>query len=289
MKTIVTHSGPFHADDVFAVALLRRHLTEDYFDVVRTRDQAIIDEADIVVDVGGVYDPENCRFDHHQNSYEGSKSSVGMVLDWLEASGHIKPFIADELRSTLIDELDDADCNGTKSAMSSLIWAMNPQWCDWQPRNFDKKFAQATVMADLVIERFEKAADAKRKARNMLDFVSYQGEIVEHQRYLPDMAYELARRSKSALFAIWQDGETQWMVQCVPPVGDRTSQRLPFPEAVAGLRGSDLEAIVGSDLGSDINPAAPFVHKGGFIGGAATREGALALAQFALAGKEVEL
>lgn len=32
----------------------------------RTRDQKLLDECDIVVDVGGVFDPERRRFDHHQ-------------------------------------------------------------------------------------------------------------------------------------------------------------------------------------------------------------------------------
>jgi uncharacterized UPF0160 family protein len=283
---IVTHSGPFHADDVFAVAFILRYCTDDY-EVVRTRDQSVIDSADIVVDVGGVYDPQTLRFDHHQNDYEGSKSSVGMVLDYLETSGQIHPFVANELRSSLVDELDDADTNGTHSAMSLLIWSMNPQWDDANPSDFDKKFAQSTLMADLVIERFERAANAKLKASETLDLIS-RGEIVESESYLPDMAFEVAKRSETAKFVIWPSSETQWMVQCVPPTDDRTSQRLPFPEAVAGLRGEELEAIVG-DLGSDVNPASPFVHKGGFIGGAATREGAHALAQFALAGKEVEL
>jgi uncharacterized UPF0160 family protein len=287
MKTIVTHSGPFHADDVFAVALILRYCEGDH-EVVRSRDQSVIDSADVAVDVGGVYDEDSCRFDHHQNDYEGSKSSVGMVLDWLEVSGHIHPFVAGELRSSIIDELDDADTNGTHSAMSLLIWSMNPQWDDANPSDFDKKFARATLMADLIIERFERAANAKLKASNTLDVISQAGEVIESESDLPDMAFEVARRSETALFVIWASSETQWMVQCVPPTDDRTSQRLPFPEAVAGLRGADLEAIVG-DLGSDINPASPFVHKGAFIGGAATREGALALAQFALAGKEVEL
>ena len=32
----------------------------------RTRDPKLLEECDIVVDVGGVYDPEKQRYDHHQ-------------------------------------------------------------------------------------------------------------------------------------------------------------------------------------------------------------------------------
>ena len=280
---IATHNGPFHADDVFACALLKRFVNRSST-VVRTRDQSLIDSADVAVDVGGIYDPENCRFDHHQNSYEGTKSSVGLVLDWLEQTEQVHPFVAGELRSSLVDELDDADTNGTHSAISLLIWAMNPQWDDENPKDSATKFNSALLMADYILRTTVNVAESKLKASNIMDNLVdfYGGAIVESSEDLPDLAFEISRRSSQAMFVIWPASETQWMVQCVPPKNDRTSQRLPFPEAVAGLRGEDLEGVVG-DLGFDVNPASPFVHKGRFIGGAATREGAYALAQFALA------
>lgn len=78
-KTIVVHNGAFQADEVFAVAFLIMYYPglqidvksllerDDYpFEIIRTRDQDIIDKADIVCDVGGVHSPINLRFDHHQ-------------------------------------------------------------------------------------------------------------------------------------------------------------------------------------------------------------------------------
>ncbi|MDO8564969.1 MAG: MYG1 family protein, partial [bacterium] len=64
-KTIVTHEGKFHADDVFAVATLLLAL-QDEAEVRRTRDEEDVASADIAVDVGGIYDAEKNRFDHHQ-------------------------------------------------------------------------------------------------------------------------------------------------------------------------------------------------------------------------------
>ena len=75
--SVATHSGPFHADDVLAVALLRVFVDEEAT-VLRTRDLERIAQADVVVDVGGLYDPAARRFDHHQASYTGSFSSAGM-------------------------------------------------------------------------------------------------------------------------------------------------------------------------------------------------------------------
>lgn len=55
--------------------------------IVRTRDPAVIEKADIVVDVGAVYDPLTHRYDHHQREFTGTfddkhkirLSSAGLV------------------------------------------------------------------------------------------------------------------------------------------------------------------------------------------------------------------
>jgi len=52
--TIATHNGSFHADDVFGVGVLMGVFPSHT--LVRTRDQALIDAADYVVDVGGIWD-----------------------------------------------------------------------------------------------------------------------------------------------------------------------------------------------------------------------------------------
>lgn len=50
MKMAV-HNGVFHADEVFGVALMET--IEPDLQVIRTRDEAIIAECDLVADVGG--------------------------------------------------------------------------------------------------------------------------------------------------------------------------------------------------------------------------------------------
>ena len=52
----VTHNGIFHADDIFSAAILLKVFPD--ISIYRTRDQDQIDKADIVFDVGHVYDPE---------------------------------------------------------------------------------------------------------------------------------------------------------------------------------------------------------------------------------------
>jgi len=43
--------------------------TSDYQDVKRSRDPAVLDICDIVVDVGAIYDESKQRFDHHQRGF----------------------------------------------------------------------------------------------------------------------------------------------------------------------------------------------------------------------------
>lgn len=70
-KTIGTHSGTFQADEALGVWLLRQLPLYRQSTVIRTRDSAVLDEkCDIVIDVGGVYDHEKLRYDHHQRGYE---------------------------------------------------------------------------------------------------------------------------------------------------------------------------------------------------------------------------
>ena len=58
------------------------------FKIIRTRDEKIIKKGDYVFDVGGIYDPEENRFDHHQKGGAGKRengieySSFGLI--WKE-------------------------------------------------------------------------------------------------------------------------------------------------------------------------------------------------------------
>lgn len=63
---MLSKTGVFHCDEVLACFLLQQ--LDEYADstIMRTRDLEKLKTCDIVVDVGGVFDKENKRFDHHQ-------------------------------------------------------------------------------------------------------------------------------------------------------------------------------------------------------------------------------
>ncbi|KAK4191154.1 metal-dependent protein hydrolase [Podospora australis] len=84
---IGTHNGHFHADEALAVYMLRQHIPS-YANakLVRTRDPKLLEQCDIVVDVGGEYEPARHRYDHHQRSFNTTfperatkLSSAGLV------------------------------------------------------------------------------------------------------------------------------------------------------------------------------------------------------------------
>ena len=65
-KTIGTHNGTFHCDEALACYMLK--LLPEYIDakIIRTRDPEQLKSCDVVVDVGGIYNPSMHRYDHHQ-------------------------------------------------------------------------------------------------------------------------------------------------------------------------------------------------------------------------------
>ncbi|MCO5598944.1 hypothetical protein L7F22_053043 [Adiantum nelumboides] len=85
--SIGTHNGTFHCDEALGCFLLK--LNPQFRDarIVRTRDPQALETLDAVLDVGGVYEHERYRYDHHQKGFEVSfghgfstkLSSAGLV------------------------------------------------------------------------------------------------------------------------------------------------------------------------------------------------------------------
>lgn len=90
---IGTHDGVFHCDEVLGSWLLTKTKRFRNAVVIRTRDPKILKEADLVLDVGGIYDPglnslpgvfkcflESFRFDHHHTNF--NETFEGELRDW---------------------------------------------------------------------------------------------------------------------------------------------------------------------------------------------------------------
>src|SRR3989344_3857156 len=117
MIKLITHNGSFHSDDVFACATLSLLLEKrgEKLEIIRSRDEKIIDSGDIVFDVGGIYDAEKNKFDHHQIGGAGKRengipySSFGLI--WKKFGEELcgKKSVADKIDKRLVQSIDSFD------------------------------------------------------------------------------------------------------------------------------------------------------------------------------------
>lgn len=101
---IGTHSGHFHADEALAVWMLKKLPKFHDSQVIRTRDLALLDTCDIVVDVGARYEPPK-YFDHHQREFTTTFDSTRVVTKLSSAGLVYKHFGKDVLSEIISDKL----------------------------------------------------------------------------------------------------------------------------------------------------------------------------------------
>lgn len=193
MKKIVTHDSSFHADDVFAVATLQIYLDKigETYKVVRSRDKEIIDKADFVVDTGHVYDEEENRFDHHQESFKEvgyldiPYSSFGLVWKHFGkqicGEGAVGKHVWTKLRNEFVTVIDAND-NGIVTASETIkglepldpeifIFSWRPHYNERTDENLYKGFTEAVKFAKGFLERQIKLAQAKEELRDEFELV----------------------------------------------------------------------------------------------------------------------
>lgn len=306
---LATHSGKFHCDEVFAYAVLRLALGlgeagQDHV-LLRTRKSERIAGADIVWDVGFVFDAATSRFDHHQRGAplrpDGTPfSSAGLVWQahgeaavaavlGSESAG-FAPAIAAELDSTVVRRIDEID-NGVSATgpverdtlgLASLIGDCNPTWDDAAgsgPTAGDAAFQEAAALALAVLRRRIDVLRARHAAEASVLAAHRAGEdprILVLDRGMPWKNAVFAH-DLPVLFAVSPASNGNWMVDTMPPEPASFAQRLPLPEAWAGLEGAALAEQTGV-------ADAVFVHLRRFVGAAGSRAGALAMARKALEG-----
>lgn len=72
--TIGTHDGKFHCDEVVACAILKYIYPNSK--IIRTRISEVLENCDILVDVGCIFDVKKRRFDHHQSDFNDTFHSL---------------------------------------------------------------------------------------------------------------------------------------------------------------------------------------------------------------------
>jgi len=284
--TVVTHSGNFHADDVFSIAVLKHVLPS--FKLVRTRDKALIESADIVVDVGGEYNPDTGRFDHHQRGGAGERengtpySSFGLI--WKKyglALCDNNQAVADRVDSGLVSNIDAIDCGYVKGVvegitLSQTLSMFNPTW--EEEGNFDECFNEAVDFAARLLTRFIASAHGSVNAKAIVAKAIENAEdarVIVLEKYTP-WKKTVHILSSDALFMVYPSHSGQWILQTVPVEPGSFEDRKSLPKAWAGLSDEEFQAETGLD-------DAVFCHNGLFIAGTKSFESTMKLAEVALA------
>ena len=286
----VTHDGSFHADDVFAAALLRL-LHGDGVTVTRTRDPGLIAVADVAFDVGGVHDPERNRFDHHMRGAPrracgtpysalgqmwAARGRTAVLRVWASLDeAEVEAVWADVDAGLVlaIDEVDNGCRTGGPDGVAALVGALNG------PGDGDAGFEAATAFATLALRgTIARAAEAVAARRPVAAAARHRANpailaLPVHASW-GRAVFELGLDEVLLVVAPRRDGS--WGVTCVPPEPGSMAQRHPLPAAWAGLTGGDLAAATGV-------PDAAFCHANRFMAVCGTPEGAMALAERALA------
>eukprot|EP00899_Mesostigma_viride_P005389 jgi/Mesvir1/14851/Mv05469-RA.1 len=322
MVKVGTHDGAFHCDEVLGCFMIRQ--TERFKDasITRTRDPALLATMDAVLDVGGVYDPDNCRFDHHQRGFDHNfghgfvtkLSSAGLVYKHFgrEVVARTLGYSLDDARvepvylavyKNFMEALDAID-NGinqydtdkppryhSSTHLSARVGFLNPHWNEGEPGSYpdaDKKFEKAMELA----------------GGEFLECVRYHGsvwlparEIVEEalssRKQVDESGQVIVLKTscpwKEHLYMLEEEMGVESNIKYCLYQDDKGGWRVQaVPVTNGGFESRKALPVAWRGLRDDALSAESgieggvFVHMSGFIGGNKTYEGAVAMAKKAL-------
>lgn len=289
-KKIITHSGNFHADEVFACATLSI-IFGDNVEIVRSRNPELWEGADIVVDVGGIYNEDSNRFDHHQEGGAGARengipyASFGLVWkrygEVLAGSAHAARAI-DERLVQFIDAGDNGVETYAKSGevspylINDVIASFRPVWNE--ERTIDEGFFEALLLAKKILEReiIFMRAEEEGATRVLEAYARAEDKrIIVLDNHYP--WYRALGDLPEPLYVVKPDRDngSKWKIEAVRDDTHSFKNRKDLPSAWAGKRDEELVHISGI---SD----AIFCHNKRFIAVAGSQDGAIKLAKLAV-------
>lgn len=290
MKKLVTHSGKFHADDVFATAVLKKVFKE--IELVRSRDPDTVASGDIVYDVGRVYDPATNRFDHHQPEGAGVRENgvpyAAFGLIWKHFGEQL---VTDKRVWQLVDEklVQPVDANDTGFISSAakngefdnyvldrVAGAFNPSWSEPYEdayNNFMYLVSFAEALIDREIVRATDAVQGMQEVEKVYQAADDKRVIILEKGY---PWKEVLVDKSEPLFVIYPEVDTdRFMIQAVNVAKSGYETRKAFPKAWAGLVDDELQQASGI-------AGARFCHSACFLCVNDTKEGAVQMAYAAI-------
>ena len=246
----LTHAGVFHADDVFATALLK--LLFPNIEIERSNDVPENYE-------GIVYDIGFGRYDHHQQDKEyreDGRAYAAFGLLWREYG---ECFLCAEdaayFDKKFVAPLDNADNTGKRVQLSTIIGDFRPN--DIDESGMDLAFDEAVSFAQGILVR-------------RLHTINYQRECFRYVRgiaektddrilYLEEfMPWKDALAKTHIDYVVYKSARGGYNIQNVPKLRDGKTVEALFPEEWRGRTQEELRSLTGID---DFI----FCHSGGHI------------------------
>lgn len=261
-----THSGKFHADDVFSSALLL-YLNPQ---ITITRGNRVPEEYD-----GIVFDIGRGQYDHHQRDSRVRENGVPYAafgLLWEELGGEILgETLAQRFDEEFVQPLDNNDNTGEKNELATLIGNFNPVWDETEAadgvteeerdRGLSVGFLRAVQVAGMVLEnkfaRYRADARADEKINQVLAMQETQGgdaRILVLPEFVP---CQKRLKETDIAFVIFPSNRGGY---CIQPQKkpDSMNYKCSFPKQWLGLENEELQKATGL-------ASAGFCHKGGFL------------------------
>ena len=284
----ITHSGTFHADEIFATIILSKIMPK--ITLIRLPEvREKVSENVIVYDIGGG------KFDHHQLGGNGVRSNgvkyAACGLIWKEFGKallekyHIEEidYVWKYIDKNLIQFIDAND-NGELPKLptgyrnvhlSYMISVFNPRWDE--KIESDEKFLKAIQFALTFFDEFLQDTISKMKAKKMVDIAIKNAEAgtmildkcVPWKEFLLESEDENA---KSINFVVFPSKRGGYNVYAVPIEVGSFENRKDLPLEWRGLRDEALQKETGVK-------SARFCHNAGFICSCEKKEDALKLAK----------
>lgn len=288
-KKAGTHNGKFHADEVMSTAILK-----EIFDieVVRSRDPEVLNELDIVYDVG------EGEFDHHQMDkryrdngtpyaacgliWERFGRDVVRMYDDTLSEENLE-YLFHEIDDMLIQGIDAAD-NGLRTSktiiptlnITAIISKFNPAWDSEldEDSSFNEAVGLASNVFKNVLRQKFSVVYAEEYVRDAYKSRTVPELLVLDRPYPWNEVLNQIDEDKEIVFVISPD-HGQYIIQTVRRSDGGYGDVKPLPLSWAGKRDSELSAVTGVE-------DAVFCHTDRFIAGARSVESIMKMAQLAL-------
>ncbi len=247
-KKVITHDTTFHADDVFAVAMLG--MVNPNFELIRTRDSEILaagmaDPLAVVLDVGGVYNPQMLNFDHHQDVE--LMSAAGLIFEHFKSDicpEEAQPFFAEFVRAIDLIDTNRGNIYATWDLLptgfrnvSSIIGGFNRDVTDAQSQF--NRFGQALVFACVIIGNEIFAAQAKAT----FEAEYAQREVLPNNVAVFNTFFRNWKEKKDHVFAVMPHANG-WQIQSRDTTIDKVPERIADLPGFVFRHGSGFMAVV---------------------------------------------